>query len=706
MGRVYEGGSVEACAPERAPITADPARRLGYQPALDGVRGLAVALVVVFHLDVGWFSGGYLGVSVFFTLSGFLITTLLLERFDDTGGLDLRGFYLRRIKRLVPASTATLLAISAMTALGGFRATDRSSGDVIAAALNVFNWREFASGTAYADLFSGDSPVAHFWSLAIEEQFYVVWPVALLVLLRSQRVGPTRLLSVVTVLFLLSSLTTRFGSADVVYFASWARAAEVLAGVWLAVWWSRSEGAPAWWRHLPGPAIGLVVVLALVTPAASGWAYSGGLPLFALISVALIAGLQVPGRTRTAMSFAPLVALGRVSYGVYLVHWPVFVFVDEARMGVDGWNLAITRLGLTALISMVMYGLLERPIRRSTRRVSFRKAAATTVGVSLGIVAVAIVWLDSPATPDEAPAVLAAPAAAAAAPTSAIDPSSDATAMPASNTTPSDPVGTPHVDAEDAERRAALRDDFIPTPAALAALSSASEPSPADDLAIVEDVRGDRPTTIAVFGDSVPAWLMRDAAVAFSRRDVVLINGANEACDGAVALPLGRDRNSEELRPPDTCTEWTQSYPMALASYDEPVEVGLLVIGQAATVDRLIEEVWTHPCDSMSWYEDDVRERIEFLRSVGIEPVIALPARFGRRVTFILPDDYADRMSCVRASLTALAADEGIDTVDLDGLLCIGEDCEGRRTRDGVHIDPEVAGEVLDELVDLTLAAR
>jgi peptidoglycan/LPS O-acetylase OafA/YrhL len=673
VGQVYEGRSGETCAPARALTELDVRHRLGYQPALDGVRGLAVALVVVFHLDTGVFTGGYLGVSVFFTLSGFLITTLLVERFRDTGDLGLGGFYVRRIKRLVPASAATLLAIAAITAGGGFLATDRSSGDVTAAALNVFNWREVASGRAYADLFAGESPVAHFWSLAIEEQFYFVWPLALLVLLRSRRIGPARLLTVVSALFLASTIAAQFGSSNVAYFASWTRAAEILAGAWLAVWLTRVDRIPTWWRHVAGPAIGLIVLLSLITPAATGWAYSGGLPIFSLLSVALIAGLQTPGATRTALSFGPLVGLGRISYGVYLVHWPVFVYVDEARMGVDGWNLTITRLGLTAMISLAMYAILERPIRLSTRPLSTKRAVATAIGVSLALIAAAHTWIGSPAPVDAAPTVLVAPT-----PTGSAAPTS---AGPSASTTP---VDTP--------------DEAVPRPDAEA---TSLQAAPAEAVLV-----SDEPTTLAVFGDSVPAWLLRDAARAFDRRDVVLINGANEACDGAVGLPLGRDRRRAELRPPDDCLEWTQSYPATLASYDRPVEVGLLVIGQAATVDRLVDERWSHPCEADSWYLDDVRNRIEFLRAHDVEPVIALPARFGKRATFIVPDDHGARMSCVRTSLVAIAFEQRVHTVDLDGLLCSGDDCDGRRTRDGIHIDPDVASDVLNELVDLTLAVR
>ena len=370
-------------------------------------------------------------------------------------------------------------------------------------------------------------------------------------------------------------------------------------------------------------------------------------------------------------------------------------------MGVDGWNLAVARLGLTAIISLGMFALLERPIRSSTRPVSTGRAVAIAIGSSMAVVAAATLWVDPPATLGAAPAVLQAP-----------EPAQTPSAAPSGQPVPANP-STPN----------AARPDPVETsvPPAVARLeanalsfsSGTSDESvaldadePHDDSASLDAVAANGPTTIAVFGDSVPAWLLRDAARAFERRDVILVNGANEACDGAVALPVGRDRRQDALYPPDDCLEWTQSYPATLAALDRSVDVGLLVIGQAPTVDRYVDERWRHPCDAGSWYLDDVRERIQFLRSSDVEPVIALPARFGRRAVFILPDDHAERISCVRTSLMALALEQSVTTVDLDGLLCVGDDCDGRRRGDGVHVDPEVAGEVLDELVDLTLATR
>src|SRR4051812_10430957 len=144
----------------------------GHQPALDGLRGVAVALVLAFHLAIPWASGGYLGVSVFFTLSGFLITSLLLAEHTRTGRLDVRAFYVRRVRRLLPASLLCLAAVTALLAAGVIASRAGAQGDVLGGVLDVANWHALLGHHSYADLFRAPSPLDHFWSLAIEEQFY------------------------------------------------------------------------------------------------------------------------------------------------------------------------------------------------------------------------------------------------------------------------------------------------------------------------------------------------------------------------------------------------------------------------------------------------------------------------------------------------------------------------------------------------------
>jgi len=174
-----------------------PAGSLEYQPALDGVRSVAVLAVVVFHGGAGWLTGGYLGVSVFFTLSGFLITRLLLDEHARDGRIDLGRFYSRRIRRLIPASC---LCLALGTAVGWFESTQATRREVAGAALQVSNWVQLTSERSYGDLFqAGVSPVTHFWSLAIEEQFYLVWPIVFIGAIALARRRRTAVLTLMTV---------------------------------------------------------------------------------------------------------------------------------------------------------------------------------------------------------------------------------------------------------------------------------------------------------------------------------------------------------------------------------------------------------------------------------------------------------------------------------------------------------------------------
>ncbi|MGI9577787.1 MAG: acyltransferase family protein, partial [Microthrixaceae bacterium] len=162
---------------------------LGYEPALDGLRALAVVAVLFFHARFGWARGGFLGVSTFFTLSGFLITSLMLGEWRASGAVSLRGFYRRRFRRLLPASWATLLLVLAMGALGIWSTTQLRDlrGDVPWALAELVNWHFIAEDRTYGAQFVAPSPIEHFWSLAVEQQFYLVLPAVVIVALRFSR---------------------------------------------------------------------------------------------------------------------------------------------------------------------------------------------------------------------------------------------------------------------------------------------------------------------------------------------------------------------------------------------------------------------------------------------------------------------------------------------------------------------------------------
>ena len=371
-----------------------PVGRLGYQPALDGVRALAVVLVLLFHQGFSWMSGGYVGVSVFFTLSGFLITSLLVQEHAAHGRISPSAFYARRLKRLLPASAVCLVAVCLLAATNTLPTSSRLRGDVAAAALQVYNWRALFSGTSYAQLLGaqgGDGLVAHFWSLSIEEQFYWVWPFAMAGLFAVARRPSTRRMVITAVTAVSCTapwLIASHWGGNAAYWSTPARLAEILIGATLAVWVGR---LPAWipYRLLSFVGFGVVLWAAISWPRSTGPAYSGALPLFALGSAALVLGLQRPGPIAAACSWRPLVALGRVSFGVYLYHWPVFLVIDSALTGLTGGALFGLRAAVTLAVSLLSYFMLERPIRHA-RTVPVRtfvvSATAVVVVVAVGVV--------------------------------------------------------------------------------------------------------------------------------------------------------------------------------------------------------------------------------------------------------------------------------------------------------------------------------
>jgi peptidoglycan/LPS O-acetylase OafA/YrhL/lysophospholipase L1-like esterase len=371
--------------------------RFAYQPALDGVRALAVTAVLLFHADVAGFGGGYLGVSVFFTLSGFLITSLLIREHRRAGRIDASGFYARRARRLLPASALCLVGIIVLADLGAWDQVTHLRRDLWGAALQVFNWLRLTGTSSYGELFSQSagqvSPVEHYWSLAIEEQFYWVWPLVFAglasVAVRSGR-SLVAVLAVPTVAAIVAApLIAVAWGPEAAYWSTFARVGEILTGA-LAAALVADRGAPRWTRHAAVPCLVLIAAAVAWFPSASGPAYQGWLPALSVVTVVLLLGLQHPGPLRSALSLRPLVALGLISYGVYLYHWPIFTLVDEARLGRGGAVLLAARLGLTLAVAVASYVLVERPVRRDQRapRPTLVAGGALTVAILLAALTV------------------------------------------------------------------------------------------------------------------------------------------------------------------------------------------------------------------------------------------------------------------------------------------------------------------------------
>ena len=375
--------------------------RLTAMPGLDGLRGLAVAAVVLYHAGFEWMVGGFLGVSTFFTLSGFLITGLLMKELDSTGKISLRGFWTRRFRRLLPA---TLFTLAAVTVVFGFiigTADQRAAlrGDVLSSLFDVANWHFIFSGTTYGNLFSAPSPVLHFWSLAIEEQFYLVFPLLLLGLW--QLAGRDRRLLAATLVALAVTsavLPMVMGmSADRAYFGTDARAAELLLGAVLAMV-VFSSGVQArlrtdrrLQRGIAVAALGMAAVQVYwwwTLPQPTEWLYRGGFALYALMTCVIIVAATLPkGVFVSALSWKPLRWLGTRSFAVYLLHWPVYLAVRQVAP--DWSRAAQTALVITVSLAIaeVSFRLLERPIRqgRWPSPGSARKVAVAGVVVVAGL---------------------------------------------------------------------------------------------------------------------------------------------------------------------------------------------------------------------------------------------------------------------------------------------------------------------------------
>jgi peptidoglycan/LPS O-acetylase OafA/YrhL len=379
-------------------------RTAGYRPYLDGLRAVAVGGVIVYHLDRLWLPGGFLGVDLFFVLSGYLITTLLVGEHRRTGRLDLPAFWSRRVRRLLPALLVLLLVISVVTLIGGDELTAASArGDMLATLFYVANWRFILTDQSYFNQFMAPSPVRHAWSLAIEEQFYLFWPLVTSLVLA--RLG-SRALAAVALVASVASIGAMWllfdASADPsrAYYGTDARIYELLIGALLAMALASSgrDRLLAAARPLAVPCLVVVLAAMWLLPDNISLYYHGGGPAFVLVGAVLIAGLEGGSQLTRLLALKPIVLIGLISYGLYLWHWPVTLFVGQ-QMGPTSAPLAAATVVLATLaLAAISYAVVERPIRRGGRIGSLRlnpRRLLVVVPASSAVVALAIVLATS-----------------------------------------------------------------------------------------------------------------------------------------------------------------------------------------------------------------------------------------------------------------------------------------------------------------------
>jgi peptidoglycan/LPS O-acetylase OafA/YrhL len=620
-------------------------------PALDGIRAVAVGLVLAEHGGIPGVPGGFLGVDVFFVLSGFLITSLLLDEHRNTGRIGVAGFWIRRARRLLPALIVMVLAVVAARELFSPESTATLRDDAVASFFWVSNWAFVAQRTDYFAQGTPPSPLQHTWSLGVEEQYYILWPLLLIAIAAlfwaRLRLAVFVLATAGVVASAVAAIVlTTDASLNRIYFGADTRAQALLVGAAAAAllvrdWSVLNDGGTlirTRWGHVVArilPFIGLAV-LAAAAHYATGEIRdfrSGLLIVVALAAVLVVApvALDQGGPVARVLALRPLVWLGAISYGVYLWHWPIFLALNGERTGWSGWPLFAIRCAATVAVATTSWWLLEQPIRRwRPVIVPMLPLAGATAATAA---AITILVLPVGAKPADLP------------------------------------VG-PDVDS------AALVSPEVPV----------EVKSPSGQLA---------PGTkrVAVFGDSVAWTMMRylppTPGLSFTNYTTI---GCGIARGGPYRYV------GETLNQKPECDAWPSRWSQRI-SHDRP-DVVLLMVGRWEIVDRVNEGDWTHIGDDAydAYLRGELQRALDVLTSTGARVVVTTEPynRRGERPDGSLyPEDQpkrADRWNALLRSVIGKRPD--VTLLDLNEKLCPNgyytNKVDGIKMRiDGVHPTPE-----------------
>ena len=412
LSRTRDTGPVTRPIHRRAsdPLGRDQISQLPYLPGLDGIRALAVVAVMVYHANSDWLAGGYLGVEVFFVISGYLITLLLIAEHERTGSIDLKNFWIRRFRRLLPALFVMMLLLSVWVALFERDALGKLRGDVLAGIFYGSNWYQVWIGAGYS---AGNdfAPLRHLWSLAVEEQFYVVWP---LVMMAFVKVGSRRIAGVARWLFIAAVAITvivallnhsgpqqsfeltpeaywtigdrPISKPDALYLSTISRAGGLLLGSAFAMIWRPAAIMRGPLRRR-GAMFDLAALLALGALAVMCWKvgfqpsqgvhgflFNGGLFATGIASLGLIAAVTHQGAvTGKVLSLPLLVWIGTRSYGLYLYHWPIYQIIRNIAANKLRFHEFVLAMVATAIITELSYRYVETPIRQGKLGEAFRR---------------------------------------------------------------------------------------------------------------------------------------------------------------------------------------------------------------------------------------------------------------------------------------------------------------------------------------------
>jgi peptidoglycan/LPS O-acetylase OafA/YrhL len=620
-------------------------------PALDGIRAVAVGLVVAEHGGIPGVPGGFLGVDVFFVLSGFLITSLLLDELANRGRIALADFWIRRARRLLPALIVMVAAVVAARTLFPPDATATLRDDAVAAFFWAANWIFVAQKTDYFSQGSPPSPLQHTWSLGVEEQYYLLWP--LLVIAVAAVFGARARWAV----FALATAGAAGSAAAAivmasddtvnrVYFGTDTRVQALLVGAAAAAllvrdWSVLNAGGTlirTRWRRWGAAALSVVglAMLAALAHYATGNArefHAGLLIVVAVAAVLLVAPVALDQGSPVAqvLAWRPLVWLGAISYGVYLWHWPIFLALNGERTGWSGWPLFALRCAATVAVATASWWLLEQPIRRWRPVIVpmlplAGATAATAAAVTMLVLPIGAKPVEAPVGPDVGTAALVSPE------------------VPVEVRSPSGPP------AQGTKR-------------------------------------------VAVFGDSVAWTLMRYLP---PTPGLTFTNYTTIGCGVARGGPYRYTGQTLNQKP--ECDDWPARWSQRI-NHDRP-DVVLLIIGRWEVVDRVNGGNWTHIGDDAydAYLRGELQRALETLTSTGARVVVTTEP-YNRRAEkpdgSLYPEDQpirADRWNTLLRSVIGKRPD--VTVLDLNKKMCpdgyYTNKVDGIKMRmDGVHPTPE-----------------
>lgn len=679
--------------------------RLPHFPALDGLRGLALFFVLLFHSGFDFVQAGYLPLSSFFVLSGFLITALLLLEQQRNGRIDLRAFWRRRAKRLVPGMLLGLALVAVYVQFGARTDVPGLLGDVVATLTWVTNWRFITNGAGYEDIFTDPSPLQHFWSLAVEEQFYLVLP---LVVVGSFAWRGRRMLAGIAGAGILVStvLMQRLHVPDETplraYLGTDTRAAELLIGVLLAMVVVGPNGRRRLRRRTRryvdyAGTVGLAILVYswVRVPEYADWIFAGGLQLLALVAaVVVLAATDRRSQVAQLLSIRPLVQLGTISYGVYLYHWPIFLWLGADNTGLDGWPLFALRFSVSVGLAAASYRLIERPIRFN--ELVGRPALVAWANAAVAVVAVAAIAASGlTGTFDDIPlASTAPPPASATPPPDGASPTT--TAAPTTTAPTGDPGITPATRPSGGEAA---------TPGAVDPSSPPPTPAP---TTVPTTTQPAGPVRVMVVGDSIGDNL------AYGLQQWSATNGRlvvdNQSILGCMVSRGGERQTSggKNWPVPAHCEDFATAWPAKIAAFQP--DVVLVSTGHGEMWERRVDgwPTFRAPTDPIfdAWILEEYRKAVEVASASGARVVWVAPpcVKYRAYSGFLDETDGNARMAYLNKTLIPrLARQASIVVGDLYSLLCptgtftdtVLGIAEGRP--DGVHVNGPTAIAIADQ---------